>query len=193
MREPNKIRGITLIELLVCIAIIGATAALTTPALSRMYQRYHLKIAARNLSNFLLQARTEAVKNASFEQPRFFRVIFDQNASSYYLQKYENYVGGNNAWTMEGIQTVLPAGISIYQVINGNTNPLATKDTYFYTPDGSLAHELLEIKNDGIPGTGDEATTPYVTTIRLKRGSEGFTVNVYSETGLTEVKEGLTQ
>ena len=179
-------------ELMVVIAIIGITAALTTPGMGRMYQRYHLKIAARNLSNFLLQARTEAIKNASFENPRFFRVIFDQTARSYYLQKYEHYVGGNNAWTIEGIRNVLPAGISIYQVTNGNTDPSASKGFYFYTPNGTVAYEALLVKNDGIPGTGDENDTPFVATIQLKRGNEGYTVNIYSTSGLVEVKEGLS-
>jgi prepilin-type N-terminal cleavage/methylation domain-containing protein len=88
-------KGTTLGELLVVMAIIGIAAALTVPNIGKQISRYRLKTAARDISNFLQETRTEAIKNADMENPVSFRVVFDSTLGTYTRQKYQS-----GSWAM---------------------------------------------------------------------------------------------
>ena len=58
----HRTRGVTLIEMMIALAIIGAVTALTTPALRTYFDDQRLKQAARSAADVLSLARTEAIR-----------------------------------------------------------------------------------------------------------------------------------
>lgn len=58
----TKIRGFTIIELLVVLALLGIVAALAAPSFQRSMARQKLSLAASDLMTSALQARSEAIK-----------------------------------------------------------------------------------------------------------------------------------
>ncbi len=49
----NK-KGITMLEVIVVLVVMGITSVLVVPGVGRVVGRYRLKTAARELSNFML-------------------------------------------------------------------------------------------------------------------------------------------
>jgi len=170
----NK-KGITLIELIVVMVIIGIMAVLVVPNIGSQLQRYRLKTSAREISNFLLQARTEAIKNADFTNPKYYRVVFDQGNGTYRMQKFEA-----GSWVDDGGIKTLPANISIGQLIPSDIN------SRYFKPDGSNV-----LDSDGDPTNDIYDDTPVTLKIRLQNGrGDRYQVNLYSLTGMTEAQEG---
>ena len=166
-------KGATLIELIIVMVIIAIAATLTVPGIGGQIQRYRLKTAAREVANFLLETRTEALKNADFTNPVYYRVSFDQGAGTFVRQKYQ---GGS--WVNDGTARSLPSGVSIYL--------LANTDGYF-KPDGSLLIDTY----DETPENGTESSTPVQLKVQLRNVKGGhYQVSLYSLTGMTEVQEG---
>jgi prepilin-type N-terminal cleavage/methylation domain-containing protein len=56
-------KGATMLELVVAIAIVAITAVLVVPNVGRQIQKYRLKAATREMANYILETRTEAIKN----------------------------------------------------------------------------------------------------------------------------------
>jgi prepilin-type N-terminal cleavage/methylation domain-containing protein len=168
-------RGTTLAELLIVLAIIGIGATLAVPNIGRQVSRYRLKVAARDISNFLQETRTEAIKNANIENPVSFRVVFNSTLGTYTRQKYQS-----GSWANDGPTKSLPATITI-----GSLSPTDINTRYFRT-DGS---SVLDIGTD--PTDDQFESTPVTLRIKLQNTKNGhYEVNLFSSTGLTEIKEG---
>jgi len=171
-------RGTTLGELLIVIAIIGIAAVLAIPNIGRQISRYRLKVAARDITNFLQETRTEAIKNAGTANPVSFRVVFGSTLGTYTRQKYQS-----GAWANDGPVKSLPAGITI-----GDLSPDDINTRYFRT-DGSSALDM-----DEDPTDDQFDASPVTIRIQLRNArNDQYEVNVFSLTGLTEVKEGWTR
>lgn len=73
-------QGLTLVELILCMAILGVLLAIASPLLAQFSSGYKLRAATRELATDLQFARLLAVK-----ENRSFRVIFE--AKSYRVER----------------------------------------------------------------------------------------------------------
>jgi prepilin-type N-terminal cleavage/methylation domain-containing protein len=175
-------RGTTLAELLIVIVIVGLAATLTLPNIGRGISRYKLKVAARDISNFLQETRVEAIKNADSTTPVAYRVVFDSALGTYTRQKYQS-----GSWANDGPAKTLPTNITIV-----NLSPGDTINTYYFRTDGS---SVLDLVNNvtGLTEPTDDVFDAAPVTLRIQLQNvrrDRYEVNLFSSTGLTEIKEG---
>ncbi len=91
----SRSRGFSLIELLVCVSILGIVSSLAAPSLGAMYQNYQMKAVARQLVTDLQLARMRAIS-----QKLDYKVTFD---------------GANNRYrVMQGATVIFTRNISDY-------------------------------------------------------------------------------
>jgi len=174
-------RGTTLAELLIVIVIVGLAATLTLPNIGRGISRYKLKVAARDISNFLQETRVEAIKNADSTTPVVYRVVFNSALGTYTRQKYQS-----GSWADDGPAKTLPTNITIV-----NLSPTDINTRYFRT-DGSSVLDVVNNVTGFIDPTDDVFdTSPATLRIQLRNArNDHYEVNLFSLTGLTEIKEG---
>ena len=171
-------RGTTLAELLIVLAIIGIGATLAVPNIGRQVSRYRLKAAAREVSNFLQETRAEAIKNADIENPVSFKVVFNSTLGTYTRQKYQS-----GSWANDGTARTLPTSVTM-----GSLSPTDINTRYFRT-DGS---SVLDMNTD--PTDDQFDAVPVTLRIQLQNTrNDHYEVNLFSSTGLTEIKEGWTR
>ena len=120
MRPLNK-RGVTLIELIVVIVIIGILGAFLAPNIGAWLPNYRLRGAARDIVSTMRTAQMRAVSTNLVYAVSF--------TSSTYILKYQNTLG---AWVNEGATQKLPSGVSIITPIPGGNavfNPNSTSSS----------------------------------------------------------------
>ena len=101
----NK-KGVTLIELIVVMVIIGILAAFFAPNIGAWLPNYRLRSAARDIVSTMRTAQIKAVStNLTY------RVSFTLPSS--YILQYRNTLGN---WVNEGVTQNFPSGISIAAV-----------------------------------------------------------------------------
>jgi prepilin-type N-terminal cleavage/methylation domain-containing protein len=119
VRLMNK-KGVTLLELIVVMVIIGIGAVLFTPNISGWMRSYRLRSATRDIVSTMRTAQMKAVSTNTRYQVSF-------TLPSSYKLEYENPPG---TWNDEGVTQTLPSGISISAInIAGNNavfNPNST-------------------------------------------------------------------
>lgn len=60
--RPSAVRGFTLVEMMITIAIIAITAMIAAPSFNAFFDKYRVKRAAETVSAFLVNTKSEAVK-----------------------------------------------------------------------------------------------------------------------------------
>ncbi len=122
----NK-KGVTLIELIVIMVIIGILAAFFAPNIGAWLPNYRLRSAARDIVSTMRTAQIKAVSTNTR-----YRVRFTLPAS--YILEYENPPG---TWVGEGVTQNFPSGITI-AAINFNTGNNAEFNANSTSSSGSI-------------------------------------------------------
>jgi prepilin-type N-terminal cleavage/methylation domain-containing protein len=143
VRFMNK-KGVTLLELIVVMVIIGIGAVLFTPNISGWMRSYRLRSATRDIVSTMRTAQMKAVSTNTIYQVSFTLPV------SYVLQ-YQD-AGGN--FVTEGATQTLPSGISIaavnFAANNAVFNPNSTSSTGSITLQNSKTQRKLTLT----PSTG---------------------------------------
>ena len=114
-------KGVTLIELIVVIVIIGILGAFLAPNIGAWLPNYRLRGAARDIVSTMRTAQMRAVSTNLVYAVSF--------TSSTYILKYQNTAG---TWVNEGATQKLPSGVSITTPISGGNavfNPNSTSSS----------------------------------------------------------------
>lgn len=116
----NK-RGVTLLELIIVMVIIGIGATLLAPGIGSWIPTYRLRGATRDVVSMLRTAQMKAVSINTDYQVRF------PSANSYILE-YQTTAG----WVADGTQQALPTGVQFTSFPPGSRflfNPNSTATT----------------------------------------------------------------
>jgi prepilin-type N-terminal cleavage/methylation domain-containing protein len=97
-------RGLTLIELLMVVAIMGVIAAIAIPMSGNTLKYIKLSGDARDLSNAIAVAKMRAAAKFTFA-----RIYIDQSSKTYYLQTYNK---STSTWATETGMTTLSSTVS---------------------------------------------------------------------------------
>jgi len=98
------VRGLTILELLVALALLGTLAAIALPNVTALRSRWQLSAAARQVVMDLKVARTRAIADVANH-----RVRFAVQGSSYQAQRQ----GPDGSYANDGVPVALPDGIAI--------------------------------------------------------------------------------
>jgi prepilin-type N-terminal cleavage/methylation domain-containing protein len=125
--KPMNKKGVTLIELIVVMVIIGILAAFFAPNIAAWLPNLRLRSTARDIVSTMRTAQIKAVSTNMR-----YRVRFTLPAS--YILEYENPPG---TWVGEGVTQNFSSGISI-AAINFNTGNNAEFNSNSTSSSGSL-------------------------------------------------------
>jgi prepilin-type N-terminal cleavage/methylation domain-containing protein len=175
-------KGTTLIELIVAMCIVAIAAAFTVPGMGRQIQKYRLKTGAREVANFLLEARTEAIKKGDLENPVAYRVVFNTTGNSFKRQIYQS-----GSWSDEIAYRNLPTNITIGGLSPSPSGVSSTDSSLrYFRPDGTL---VLDLNSDPTDDQYDSAPVTVKIQLQSRRGDR-YQVSFYSLSGMTEISEG---
>lgn len=121
----ERAKGITLVELVMAIAVLGIVASLAIPSLSSLYAGYSLRSAAREIAVYL-----ELAKMKGISSNREYRVEF---VGTTFRIARGNKASESTSWTSETDYLSLPNGVTISLSLSpqdGNVefNPEGTSD-----------------------------------------------------------------
>lgn len=137
-RRRGSETGLSLIELLVTVALIGFLVIVGLPSFQEWLERYRVRTAAEAIGGAIQLQRMRAVSGN-----RSFSIEFDTDGGGYTL-----YDGEPGAWTVtQGGVRFLPERVT-YQA-PGDADPVemafgAEEDVIVFHPDGSLNDRLAE-------------------------------------------------
>jgi len=161
MRERLNIEGVTLVELLVTMIILGVLVSITIPSLSSWYSGYSLRAAARKIAITLELAKMKAISRNLEYRVEFVGTTFRiarGNSSS-----------GSTVWTPETDYMDLPSGVTIANITLPQNNGLRNAQ---FNPDGSSSSGGIYLQNS----SGDQYSitlTAATGSIRMQRPTTG--------------------
>ncbi|MEO0248946.1 MAG: GspH/FimT family pseudopilin [candidate division WOR-3 bacterium] len=132
-RSENPPQGLTLVEVLVAVVILGIAAAVAAPNLSMWLERYTLRNAGRQLVSDLQLAKMKAVS-----QGLQHRVSFDVAGKSYVIER-GNSSSGSTTWVQVEPIRALASEQSPYYAKGVSFTTNLTNDRVIFSPVGNAS------------------------------------------------------
>ncbi len=160
-----KNRGFSLIELVIVLVVIGVSAALVTPSLSRFAERIELKTAAKTVSGILRYFRSESIQKG-----KVYQVLFDSNLREVRVQAMEEGSEGEGKKEEKAVKKTytLPSGVQM-------------KEFKISDPEFSSDFPAIEFYPNGSSNGGSM--------ILDGRDQKGYRIKVHFLTGIVEIEE----
>jgi prepilin-type N-terminal cleavage/methylation domain-containing protein len=134
----SRKRGITLIELLLSLAIIVAIAAMATPSVIRVWERYRVKLAGDQLRSAFTHAHVEAMRTGQIQVMRL-----ELQGNKYYLQPWMAGDEAINVSADEALEQSRPQYRA--QPVSERTLP---EDVIFESSESKFDSRALEIEEE---------------------------------------------
>jgi prepilin-type N-terminal cleavage/methylation domain-containing protein len=113
MAHPTRHAGFTLTELMVTLGVLAVMVAVSIPSVLAWMPSIHLKNAAYDVKDSMIQARSRAI-NTSIEH----RVLFDPTNNTYQVDR-GNLSSGSTTWTAVVGPYALQNGITFSTFTSG--------------------------------------------------------------------------
>ena len=151
MPGNRRVRGFTVVELMVTVAIVIITVAMAIPLVQNATRTFRLRSAVASLTGAIQQARYQAISHG-FQ----YQLILDSAASTYQLQSNACVNPAPACWANVGGAVPL-SGSSVNATINANTTLLfspsglvqATTGAQTFTLTYSGSPEVFTVTNYG--------------------------------------------
>lgn len=173
-RQSTTQAGVSLVELLVVIVIIGIVSAIAVMNRGQANEQFKRQNVSRELKVAFERARFDSVKRRAQSSPNDYRARVDVNSNSYTLTTFKDVAGTPTAQT---VTTALPSGIAIARY-DGGTLPL-TVNFNMRGETGAGSVPQFRICNNACSGPFTNATSDIVIvtptgTINLLAGGSGL-------------------
>ncbi len=131
-RISDDIKGVTLLELIVVLAVVAITAAMAAPGMGEWMTKSKLNAEARKIYSAFQLARSEAIKN---NQDVCLGIYFNSYGTSHYTVKLGTWQQYNDSTTIFLATKTVPGKMRLYM----SDFPAYTgKTTWQYTSRGSF-------------------------------------------------------